>query len=124
MLICMTETTGIMTRASELAEKNPPGVAFKNFGILLENLFLGFFACVAWVIGRTWFYGSQLLYAAGLAFADGYRKGAKVPPKVPRQLNSSPIPGHPDLMADSRIADGYTTPFGVPYGPNVQANHE
>lgn len=111
--------TEIMQRATELAEKNTPGVALTGIRDLAENLFLGLFACIAWILGRSWFHGSQLLYAAGLAFADGYRKGAKAP-RVPPQPPSVP---QPRMLDDDRIAD-HTTPFGVPFGPNVQAYSE
>jgi hypothetical protein len=110
-----------MQRATELAEQNTPGVAFTGLGVLLENLFLGAFTAIGWVTGRTWFHGSRLVYVIGLAVADGYVKGAKVPPRVPQQLAPPLPPGHPDLMSDERIIDQRTTPFGVPYGPNVQA---
>lgn len=114
----------IMERAGELASKNTPGVAFSSFGILLENLFLGFFASVAWVLGRTWFYGSQLIYAAGLAFADGYKRGTKAQPKQPPAAVSAPLTAGPaQLLEDDRIAD-HMTPFGIPFGPNVQASHD
>lgn len=114
--------TEIMQRATELAEKNTPGVALTSVRDLAENLFLGIFTCLAWVLGRSWFHGSQLLYAAGLAFADGYRKGAHAP-RVPQQPSVPPYPGQPRMLDDDRIAD-HTTPFGVPFGPNVQAYSE
>lgn len=116
--------TEIMARATDMAERNTPGVAFKGLGVLLENLFLGVFACVGWVLGRSWFHGSQLLYASGLAFADGYKKGTRYQPPVPSQLSQPPQAGQPDLLDDSRIMNSYDTPFGVPYGPNVQASSE
>jgi hypothetical protein len=109
--------TEIMQRATELAEKNTPGVALTSVRDLAENLFLGIFACLAWVLGRSWFHGSQLLYAAGLAFADGYRRGAKAPrvpqqPPVPRQEQQR---WQPDVVTDTSIRDAYSTPFGVPH---------
>jgi hypothetical protein len=115
--------TEIMQRATELAEKNTPGVAFAGIGIFLENMFLGVFKLIGLILGRTWFHGSQLFYAAGLAFADGYRSGTRVA-RVPQQPSMPPYPGQPDLMDDDRIIDQRTTPFGVPYGPNVQAYSE
>lgn len=116
--------TPIMQRATELATKNTPGEVARSAGILLENLFLGFFAAVAWVLGRTWFYGSQLIYAAGLAFADGYKRGTKAQPKQPPAAVSAPLTAGPaQLLEDDRIAD-HMTPFGIPFGPNVQASHD
>lgn len=109
--------TEIMARATELAEKNTPGVAFEGIGVLLENIFLGLFRLVGWSVGRTWFHGSRLLYFVGLAFADGYKTGTKAPVQVPQQPS---VPA-PPLMADNPIQSAYETPFGVPFGPNVQA---
>lgn len=114
----------IMQRASELATKNTPGQVARSAGIILENLFLGFFACVAWVLGRSWFYGSQLIYAAGLAFADGYKRGAKARPEQPQAVEPPAGPRTQELVEDGRIIDQYQTPFGVPFGPNVHASHD
>lgn len=116
--------TEIMERATKLAEQNTPGVAFKGLVVLFENTFLGVFALIGWLIGRTWFHGSQLIYLVGLAFADGYKNGAKVAPPQPKQLPPPRQAGPADLLDDDRIVDQYQTPFGVPFGPNVQASHE
>src|SRR5580693_5699225 len=99
--------TEIMERATELAEKNTPGVAFEGLGILLENMFLGVFRLIGWGLGRSWFHGSRMLYFAGLAFADGYKNGVKAPvPQVPAQ-QSVPMP---PLMDDGRTQDQLRTP--------------
>jgi hypothetical protein len=118
----MDDNSGIKGRARELAAQNPPGVALGKFAILLENMFFGAFRVLGWAIGRSWFYAAQVLFVIGLAFCEGYRNGAKAAPKTP----SLPQPAAPvpDLVDDDRIMDPYTTPFGVPYGPNVQAFSE
>ena len=119
-----------MARAAELAEKNTPGVAAVSLGILLENLFLGTFAVTGWIAGRvvlffgwSWFHGSKLTYAVGLAVADGYKKGSKPQPRA-LQVPQQSQPGMPPFMDDGRAHDVYSTPFGVPFGPNVQAYSE
>lgn len=106
----------ISQRAAELARQNPPGV-------VLENLFLGVFAVMGMVLGRLWFWGSKFVFIIGLAFADGYMKGAKVqarPPEaeIPPPPQSVPAP---PLMNDGRTMNMNETPFGVPFGPNVHA---
>jgi hypothetical protein len=105
-------------RADNLAAENSPGV-------VLENLFLGFFAAIGWVLGRSWFHGAKLLFLVYLAFTDGYNRGVKRQPK-PAEPVTPPNPQPPlsELLADSNILDAYQTPFGVPFGPNVQAYSE
>ena len=115
--------TEIMERATDLAEKNTPGVAFQGLGVLLENMFLGLFRLIGWSLGRFWFHGSRMLYFMGLAFADGYKSGVRAPVQVPQQpsVPAQPLVPAPPLMDDGRTHDAYSTPFGVPFGPNVQA---
>jgi hypothetical protein len=104
----------ISQRASQLAASNPPGV-------VLENLLLWMFRAIGLVLGRGWFYGSKVVYFIGLAFMDGYVHGAHaVRQPAPQQL---PAPVSPPIVDDDRIAD-HTTPFGVPFGPNVHASHD
>lgn len=88
----------IAQRAEQLAHENPPGV-------VLENAVLKTFALIGWILGRLWFFGSKFIFIIGLAFIDGYKKGAKVPPKAVR----SGSPQRPDLTQ---------------YGPNVHAYSE
>lgn len=111
----MTDVRALSKRAGELANENTPGV-------VLENLFFGFFTVIGMVLGRAWFYASKMVYIIGLAFIDGYKRGAKFQPKVPQPIAAPPpAPDMPALMDDGRTHDAYTTPFGVPFGPNVQA---
>jgi hypothetical protein len=116
----MTENSDIMARATELATANPPHVSFSKLGVLLENLFFGVFRVLGWAIGRLWFHGSRTMFVVGLAFADGYRQGAKAQPEI---APPPPPPAPVDLLEDDRIAD-HMTPFGVPFGPNVFASHD
>jgi hypothetical protein len=121
------ENSDIMARATEMASRNPPDVSFAKLLVVCENVFFGVFKLIGWLIGRVWFHGSRTLYIVGLAFSDGYKHGAKVPPK-PQQALPPPQAGGPQpmppLMNDGRTQDVYDTPFGVPYGPNVQAFSE
>lgn len=124
----MTENSAIVTRASDLAAQHSPGVVLRKFAIFLENLFFGVFRVLGWMIGRSWYHGAQVLFVIGLAFSDGYKLGAKIPPKEPQALppgtyNSNGAPAV-DLVDDDRVIDTYQTPFGVPYGPNVHASHD
>jgi hypothetical protein len=120
----MTANTEIMARATEMATANPPHVSFAKLGELLENMFFGVFKIIGWLIGRAWFHGTRVLYVVGLAFADGYRNGVKAPPEVPPQLTQPAQPGMPPLLDDNRTISAYETPFGIPFGPNVQASHD
>lgn len=117
--------TAIMERATELAGQNSPGVAFSKFGVFLENVFLGTFRLTGFILGRMWFHAAQVLFVIGLAFADGYKDGVKAAPASPA---SQPPAEHPQptgaFLDDPRTIDSYQTPFGVPYGPNVQASHD
>lgn len=110
----MTDARDLSRRASELAASHPPAV-------VLENLFLGFFAVLGWIVGRLWFYGSKTVYIVALALADGYVKGARAAnapvQQLPQAADTRP------LVEDDRITD-HTTPFGIPFGPNVQASHD
>jgi hypothetical protein len=110
----------VMQRAAELAEKNTPGVAVANLGVLLENLFLGTFAAIGWVFGRLWFHGSKLIYAVGLAFADGYKKGAQYTPPPPQPAR--PVPNQPNLP--NQMEQQFGGPLGVQYGPATFAYTE
>lgn len=102
-------------RADNLAAENSPG-------IVLENLFLGFFTVIGWVLGRSWFHAAKLLFLVYLAFTDGYHRGVKLQPKPPEPAAIQQPPQ--ELLANSNILDAYQTPFGVPFGPNVQAYSE
>ncbi len=119
----------ITERAQVLAKAHP-------FGETLENAFLGFFHVIGRAAGYSvkallflLFHGWTLVFVIWLAFSDGFRQAAKVQPK---QVHADiPEPGTPPagpgagspLVNDPRYAD-YTTPFGVPFGPNVHASHE
>jgi len=121
----MTSMTAIMERATELAQQNTPGVTFAKFGVFLENLFLGTLRLLGLIVGRTWFHASRTLFVTGLAFADGYKDGVKALPPAPPVPVNAPFPGQSaQLLDDPRTIDTYQTPFGVPYGPNVQASHD
>ena len=118
----MTDARELNKRAAELAESPPPLV-------VVENLFLGFFACLGWVIGRL----VLLVYLVCLATADGFKHGATalvLKEKKPKAIVAPPaesnghMPHPADLHNDDRLQDPYGTPFGVPYGPNVHASHE
>jgi hypothetical protein len=62
------------------------------------------------------------VYFIGLAFMDGYAHGTKAAPR-PAPAQQLPQRVSPPLVDDDRIAD-HTTPFGVPFGPNVHASHD
>jgi hypothetical protein len=121
------ENSDIMARATDLAQRNPPDVSLAKLLVFFENIFFGVFKLAGWLIGRVWFHGSRTIYIVGLAFSDGYRQGAKVPPKKPAPAEPAIGPQRtpmPPLMNDGRTQDVYDTPFGMPYGPNVQAFSE
>ena len=97
---------------------------------VIDTVVLAVLVGLGWAVGRAWWllmFGSVLaakgLVAYGLAVRYGYRQGAKTKPAPAPQ----PAPGlpSPNLMSpandDERILDQRLTPFGVPYGPNVQA---
>jgi hypothetical protein len=104
----------ISKRAEQLANEHPPGV-------VIENLFLGLFTVIGWVLGRSWFYLSKFVFLIYLAFQDGYIKGGKVKQKPPPPAEIMQPQQIQQLMNDGRTIDTVTTPFGVPFGPNVQA---
>lgn len=116
--------TEIMERAKALATENTLDVSFKKFFVLLENAFFGIFGILGWLVGRTWFYGAQTLFVVGLAFKEGYVKGAKAPVPVPEEDARPDAVPAPPLMNDGRTMNQYDTPFGVPFGPNVFASHD
>lgn len=107
----MTDVREVSRRAAEIAQNHPPSV-------VLENLFFGVFMLLALAFGRLWFHSSKTLIVIGLAIADGWRRGAKVPPKLPKQAAPAELPesGHPAWNGHHPPLDQMT-----PYGPNVQA---
>ncbi len=111
----------ISERAEALAKAHP-------FAEVVENTFLGFFHVIGRLFGyialsAAWiaFHGWTLVFVVWLAFSDGFKHAAKVQPK-PAAVAPVPQPTG-KLLEDDRYAD-YTTPFGVPFGPNVHASHD
>jgi hypothetical protein len=100
---------------------------------VIDTVILGILVGVGWIAGRAWWllvfavvFASHGLAAYALAVRHGYRLGTMtLKPAV--QASPGPAPGPPrttqQLIDDDRIAD-HTTPFGVPFGPNVQAYSE
>jgi hypothetical protein len=98
---------------------------------VIDTVILGILVGIGWVVGRSWWllvfcavFAARGLAAYGLAIRHGYRMGTMTLKPV-----AAPGPA-PDARAlglrsinDDRIAD-HTTPFGVPFGPNVQAYSE
>jgi hypothetical protein len=119
-------SSDISKRAEALATAHPVGE-------VAENMFLGFFAVLGGLAGYAVLAGSWLLFHSWkfvfviwLAFSDGFKRAARVPPRQPKPGAAPPVPlpgsvPAPPLMNDGRTHDVYTTPFGVPFGPNVQA---
>jgi hypothetical protein len=105
----------LVTQAEQMAQDNPPGV-------VLENLLLGIFRVLGFILGRLWFYGSKIVYIIGLALADGYKQGARAMVQ-PQATQPIAVPAGA-FVEDPRIHDTAQTPFGVPYGPNIQASHD
>lgn len=106
-------------RAEALAAEHPLGEVLENaflWAITAIGSFAGFLALsLKW----TFHHGYAFLFILALAFSAGYRKTSKPVVKVPVQ----PVGGSQQLLDDDRIAD-YQTPFGIPFGPNVQASHD
>ena len=126
----ITGMSDITERASALAKAHPAHV-------ILENAFLGFFAVIGGIFGYafravSWllFHGYTLLFVIWLAAQDGFRKTSKIEPKPKKNdapASVPPLTGMPptaqQILEDPRYQDQSTTPFGVPYGPNVHASH-
>jgi hypothetical protein len=114
----MTKSQEIAQRAEALAKEN-------TLGVVLDNLFFLTFRVIGLALGRTWFYGSKLVYVIWLAFLDGYVQGVKAVREAqaaPGQAPQGPVQG--PLLDDERIMMQHNTPFGVPFGPNIQAFSE
>jgi len=113
----------LRTEAAEAASSNPPLH-------VLDTAVLGTLLGIGWLVGRLW-YGTVFTAAfAGkglvmyvLAVRHGYRKGVKKK-LAPAQAQPAAPPQPTELLAGNPIHDAYQTPFGVPYGPNVQAYSE
>ncbi len=100
---------------------------------VIDTAVLGVLVGIGWFFGRAWWllaygavFASKGLVLYVLAVRHGYRKGTKKPLKDAAQGAVPPVPqGQPQrLMADDRIMETHQTPFGVPFGPNVQAYSE
>ncbi len=101
---------------------------------VIDTVILGVLVGIGWVVGRSWWllvfcavFASHGLTAYALAVRHGYRLGTMTLKPVV-QAAPGPAPNAvprtaQQLIDDDRIAD-HTTPFGVPFGPNVQAYSE
>lgn len=112
--------------AAEIADRTSPLH-------VLDTVILAVLVAIGWVPGRVWWlmvFGSVIaargLTAYALAVRHGYRIGMKkqLAPVKPAKA-PAPTLAHAtqQLIDDDRIAD-HQTPFGVPFGPNVQAYSE
>jgi hypothetical protein len=117
----------ISERAEALAKAHP-------FAEVVENTFLGFFKVLGlitggFVLGVSWlaFHAWTVVFIVWLAFSDGFKAAARVHQpdvnQVAERIAPLPNPAATHLLDDPRYQD-HTTPFGVPYGPNVHASHE
>lgn len=115
MLAVMSD---ISKRAEELAAQHPAGEVLENSLLWLITAIGGFFGFLALAVKWTLHHAWSLVFVVALAFSAGYRKTSKPAVKIPVQ------PGPVQLMEDERTIDSYQTPFGIPFGPNVQASHD
>ena len=111
----------ITERASALAEAHP-------IGEVLENAFFGSFKLVGMGFGAAFravnwalFHAYTLVFVIWLAFCDGFKQTAKIQPKPAAAEQPAIVQ---QVLNDPRYQDAQSTPFGVPYGPNVHASHE
>jgi len=99
---------------------------------VIDTVILAVLVGIGWTVGRAWWLlvfsaviAAKGLAAYALAVRHGYRLGTMtLKPAV--QAAPGPAPdaaAKRQIMDDERITD-YTTPFGVPFGPNVQAYSE
>ncbi len=111
----------ITERAEALAKAHPASE-------VLENAFLGVFTLLGGFTGyvtlaATWlaYHAWTFVFVVWLAFSDGFKRTARVQPKPVAQAAAAPLQGQ--ILDDPRYTD-HTTPFGVPFGPNVHGSHE
>jgi hypothetical protein len=108
--------------AAEIADRTSPLH-------VLDTIILAVLVAIGWVPGRIWWLAvaGSILAARGLttyalAVRHGYRLGRKTQLK-PVAVAPPAMASTQKLIDDERITD-HMTPFGVPFGPNVQAYSE
>lgn len=99
---------------------------------VIDTVILAVLVGIGWAAGRSWWllvfgsvFAARGLASYALAVRHGYRLGTMtLKPAV--QASPGPAPNArttQQLIDEDRIAD-HQTPFGVPFGPNVQAYSE
>jgi hypothetical protein len=104
-----------------------------SFLHVIDTVILAVLVGVGWVVGRSWWllvFGSVIaakgLVSYALAVRHGYRLGTLTLKSAPASVapaRAQPPRTTQQLIDEDRIAD-HQTPFGVPFGPNVQAYSE
>lgn len=114
----------LRSEAAEVADRTSPLH-------VLDTVILAVLVAIGWTVGRAWWlavfgavFAGKGLVSYSRAVQYGYRMGTKTQLKPVVQA-SSDVPPHATqrMVDDDRIAD-HQTPFGVPFGPNVQAYSE
>jgi hypothetical protein len=101
---------------------------------VLDTVILAILVGIGWTAGRAWWllvfgsvFAAKGLVTYAYAVRHGYRAGMmkQLKPVVPAQGAAPPAsrPTSEQMLENDRIAD-HQTPFGVPFGPNVQAYSE